>query len=75
METTAVSPELLSALIAKETARFVRLHPRSGELARSAQNHMVSGVPMPWMARWPGSFPIFVDEAQGGHFVDVDGNE
>ena len=75
METTAVSPELLSALIAKETAHFENLHPRSAELARSAQNHLVSGVPMPWMARWPGSFPIFVDEAQGGHFVDVDGHE
>jgi glutamate-1-semialdehyde 2,1-aminomutase len=75
METTSISPDLLSALIIQETTRFENLHPRSGELARSARSHMVSGVPMPWMARWPGSFPIFVQEAHGGHFVDVDGRE
>jgi glutamate-1-semialdehyde 2,1-aminomutase len=27
------------------------------------------------MTRLPGSFPVFVDEAKGGHFVDVDGRE
>ena len=27
------------------------------------------------MARWPGSFPLFVQEAHGGHFFDVDGHE
>jgi len=30
---------------------------------------------MPWMTRWPGSFPIFVDHASGSRFVDVDGIE
>ena len=30
---------------------------------------------MPWMTRWPGAFPLFVDSAQGGRFVDVDGVE
>ena len=27
------------------------------------------------MTRWAGSFPLFIAEAQGGRFVDVDGNE
>jgi glutamate-1-semialdehyde 2,1-aminomutase len=27
-----------------------------------------------WMIRWAGSFPVFVKEARGAHFTDVDGN-
>jgi glutamate-1-semialdehyde 2,1-aminomutase len=30
---------------------------------------------MPWMMRWAGSFPLFVDRARGARFVDVDGLE
>ena len=29
---------------------------------------------MHWMTRWAGGFPIFVDEASGAHFTDVDGH-
>jgi glutamate-1-semialdehyde 2,1-aminomutase len=54
---------------------FERLHPRSAELAVGAKENLVSGVPMPWMTRLPGSFPLFLDEACGGHFTDVDGLE
>ena len=27
------------------------------------------------MIRWAGSFPVFVKEAKGAHFTDVDGND
>ncbi len=27
---------------------------------------------MPWMAHWPGGFPIYVKHAAGVHLVDVD---
>lgn len=30
---------------------------------------------MPWMTRWPGSFPLTVFSAEGSRFVDVDGIE
>ena len=30
---------------------------------------------MLWMIRWAGSFPVFVKEARGAHFTDVDGND
>jgi glutamate-1-semialdehyde aminotransferase len=30
---------------------------------------------MHWMRKWPGGFPVFVREAKGAHFVDVDGHE
>ncbi len=29
---------------------------------------------MLWMICWAGSFPVFVREAKGAHFTDVDGN-
>lgn len=65
----------LAATRATEERRFVERHPRSAELARDAGAHLLSGVPMPWMTRWPGAFPLFVAEAHGGRFVDVDGHE
>jgi len=33
---------------------------------------MVGGVPMPWMARWPGGFPLYVRSAVGSTLLDVD---
>jgi len=35
---------------------------------------MPGGVPMSWMAKWPGAYPVFVDTAAGSEFTDVDGN-
>lgn len=72
---TGIDRDRLSELRADEERRFIDLHPRSQQLAAEAQQHLVAGVPMNWMRRWPGSFPVFVDSASGAHFVDVDGNE
>ncbi len=65
----------LRKLISLEKSRFLALHPKSGELFEQAKVVMPSGVPMSWMSKWPGAYPIFVDSAQGAHFTDVDGNE
>jgi glutamate-1-semialdehyde 2,1-aminomutase len=59
----------------EELEFFARTRPRSAEIAGSARRHLVAGVPMPWMTRWPGGFPVFVDHASGARFVDVDGHE
>ena len=67
--------ERLPALAAREEARFRDEHPRSRELADGAQAHLLAGVPMHWMTKWPGGFPVFVAEARGSRFVDVDGHE
>jgi glutamate-1-semialdehyde 2,1-aminomutase len=61
--------------LARELERFEREHPRSRELASRASGSLLSGVPMPWMIRWPGAFPVFAAEAEGARFRDVDGNE
>ncbi|MET3807401.1 glutamate-1-semialdehyde aminotransferase [Nakamurella sp. UYEF19] len=65
----------LGELHARERQRFDRDHPRSADLARRAGAHMQGGVPMSWMVKWPGDFPVFVESAAGAHFVDVDGLE
>jgi glutamate-1-semialdehyde 2,1-aminomutase len=61
-------------LLDRELARFEREHPRSGELAKQAKRSLLSGVPMPWMIRWAGGFPVFAADAEGARFRDVDGN-
>jgi glutamate-1-semialdehyde 2,1-aminomutase len=63
------------ALLERELERFERDHPRSRELSQRAHDSLLSGVPMPWMIRWPGGFPVFAAEAHGARFVDVDGHE
>jgi len=62
-------------LLDRELERFEREHPRSRELANEARGPLLSGVPMPWMIRWPGGFPVFAAEAEGARFTDVDGHE
>ena len=68
-------PRPLGALRATEEESFVATHPRSAELAAEAQDSLLAGVPMPWMTRWAGAFPVFVDDARGARFTDVDGHE
>ena len=67
--------ERLAALQRREEERFAREHPRSRALAADAQRHLLAGVPMHWMAKWPGGFPLFVADARGSRFTDVDGLE
>ncbi len=63
----------LRALLEKEDARFVREHPKSKALFERAKASLLDGVPMNWMVKWAGAFPVFVREAKGAHFTDVDG--
>ena len=65
----------LAELRASEEGRFLDLHPRSAALAEEARGPLLAGVPMPWMTRWPGAFPVFFDSAYGARLTDVDGIE
>ena len=67
-----IDRQVLGRLHAVEEERFIATHPRSAVLAKEAQTNLLGGVPMAWMTRWPGSFPIFFDTAHGAHFTDVD---
>lgn len=64
---------ILSKRLVAEHERFVHEHPRSRGLAERARGAWLQGVPMHWMVRWAGAFPIFVRQASGAHFTDVDG--
>ncbi|MFM6848650.1 MAG: aminotransferase class III-fold pyridoxal phosphate-dependent enzyme, partial [Terrabacter sp.] len=63
----------LAELHARERQAFAEARPRSRALADQALAHMPGGVPMSWMVKWPGDFPVFVAEAAGAHFTCVDG--
>src|SRR5687768_10386455 len=65
----------LSALLARETEAFAAARPRSHALYERAAGALLGGVPMPWMMRWAGGFPVFAREASGARIVDVDGHE
>jgi glutamate-1-semialdehyde 2,1-aminomutase len=71
----AVDRGHLKDLMERERSTFEDRHPRSKELWERAKGSLLSGVPMNWMTRWPGAYPVFVDEAHGARFTDVDGNQ
>ena len=54
---SVIDRSTLADLMSVEELRFVDLHPRSAELAESGRRHLLAGVPMPWMTRWPGRVP------------------
>jgi Glutamate-1-semialdehyde aminotransferase len=72
---TEINRLKLTELLQAEEQLFHKAHLKSYELDRRARKSLQGGVPMLWMIRWAGSFPVFVKEAKGAHFTDVDGND
>jgi glutamate-1-semialdehyde 2,1-aminomutase len=72
---TTIDRNNLKKLQEREAQRFVAEHPRSAELYRRAQDSLLGGVPMNWMKKWAGAFPVFVKHAKGAHFTCEDGRE
>ncbi len=69
-----INREHLHTCLEEERRRFAAEHSRSRELYERCRTSLLAGVPMNWMVRWAGDFPVFVQEANGAHFTDVDGN-
>ncbi|MBI3746740.1 MAG: aminotransferase class III-fold pyridoxal phosphate-dependent enzyme [Chloroflexi bacterium] len=65
----------LADLMAREQAAFVARHPRAGALHERARRSLLDGVPMNWMIKWAGAYPLYVETASGAHFSDVDGHD
>jgi len=65
--------ERLAALVAAETSVFEAARPRSRAEWERASTHLPGGVPMLWMRKWPGPWPIYVASGWGSHFLCVDG--
>jgi glutamate-1-semialdehyde 2,1-aminomutase len=70
----AIERARLGSLIARERASYAVAHPRSADLFGAA-DHLFGRVPMTWMAKWSGGFPLYFDRAFGNRIVDVDGCE
>ncbi|MEO8292027.1 MAG: aspartate aminotransferase family protein [Actinomycetota bacterium] len=72
---TTIDRSRLTDLMQRERERFAQTHPRSGELSDQAGRSLLYGVPMNWMTRWPGAYPVWVAQGRGARFTDVDGIE
>jgi len=63
----------LTELLAAEQATYTADHPSSRELFEQGSN-LFGRVPMTWMNKWSGGFPLYLDSAQGNRIRDVDGH-
>jgi glutamate-1-semialdehyde aminotransferase len=65
----------LGTPLSEERERFAAAHPRSAAAHAQAERHLLGGVPMPWMSKWAGGFPVYLAEAHEARVVDLDGHE
>src|SRR6185503_14874744 len=68
-----ISRSNLARQYSLEQQRFLDTHPRSRALYDRARKSLLEGVPMHWMKKWAGGFPVFVASARGAYLTDVDG--
>jgi glutamate-1-semialdehyde 2,1-aminomutase len=69
-----MSPQRVQEIFDRERAAFEAANPRSRELYQRARGSLFGGVPMSWMMKWAGGFPLFVASAEGSTITDVDGH-
>jgi glutamate-1-semialdehyde 2,1-aminomutase len=70
----AVDRSRLAELIDRERRTYSGAHPQARALFEAA-GHLLGRVPMTWMAKWSGGFPLYLERAWGNRIVDVDGHE
>jgi glutamate-1-semialdehyde 2,1-aminomutase len=64
----------LASLLARERARFLSSHPSSHAAFQAAAASLLGGVPMTWMNKAAGGFPVYLAEADGAKVTDLDGH-
>jgi glutamate-1-semialdehyde 2,1-aminomutase len=69
-----VDRDRLAALLERERASFAERHPRSRAAYRAAGANLLGNVPMTWMNKAAGRFPVYLAEARGATVVDLDGH-
>ncbi|MEZ0233461.1 MAG: aminotransferase class III-fold pyridoxal phosphate-dependent enzyme, partial [Actinomycetota bacterium] len=75
MTAHGIDPAKVAELKAREDARFTETHRRCIETWHRAERVMPNGVPMSWLRTSYDHPPLWVDDAKGARFRDVDGNE
>ena len=71
---TQIDRTRLQAQLEEERATYATRSPRSRELYEQA-DHLFGRVPMTWMNKWAGGYPLYLASAHGNRITDVDGNE
>ncbi|MDZ4833381.1 MAG: aspartate aminotransferase family protein [Candidatus Melainabacteria bacterium] len=74
-KSTTIDRTLLEKLLRDEEEKFRKTHKQSFKLFEKGKEHLLAGVPMNWMIKWASPYPVYVKEAKGAHFTDVDGNQ
>jgi glutamate-1-semialdehyde 2,1-aminomutase len=64
----------LAELNALEMSTFAARNPKS-KAAYAKADHLFGRVPMTWMNKKAGGFPVYFDRAVGNRIWDIDGNE
>jgi glutamate-1-semialdehyde 2,1-aminomutase len=64
----------LAQLNEREQQTFLARNPKS-KIAFENADHLFGKVPMTWMNKKAGGFPIYLDRAIGNRIWDIDGNE
>src|SRR4051794_41963525 len=72
---TAVDPSRVRGLLTRERTAYRDGHPASHAAWVKGQQHLLGGVPMTWMLKAAGGFPVFLAGADGARIRDIDGNE
>jgi glutamate-1-semialdehyde 2,1-aminomutase len=65
----------LRTALDSERARFADTHRSSLAAYRRAKQTLFGGVPMTWMNKAAGGFPLYLDTAHGARVRDIDGHE
>jgi glutamate-1-semialdehyde 2,1-aminomutase len=66
-----------TALAAALEAERVTHHERTpaSRAAFEAADHLFGRVPMTWMNKWSGGYPLYLERAHGNRITDIDGHE
>ena len=71
---TVINRTRLAELAERERAVFAERNPRS-RAAYERADHLFGRVPMTWMNKKAGGFPLYLDRAVGNRIWDIDGHE
>ena len=70
----SIDRDHLATLLARERASYLESHPRSHAAFQAAGASLLGGVPMTWMNKAAGGFPVYLADADGAKVTDIDGH-
>ena len=68
-----ISEAKLNQLLVRERDQYLSKHLKSHAAYQDSHN-LFGKVPMTWMNKWSGGFPLYLASASGNSIADIDGN-